>query len=151
MSAAEVRPAGTGLTNARAVAVLRAAMTYAENAGMRVSIVVVDERGFDVVLERSDGAAWFTPALARAKARTAAAFGARSESMAPIREQRPEVWALIAQEVAFTPTALAGGVPIVSGGRILGAIGVSGDKGHQDALAADAGAAAVDAGGAAPS
>ena len=105
MSAAEVRPAGTGLTNAQAVAVLRVAVTYAENAGMRVSVVVVDERGFDVVLERSDGAAWFTPALARAKARTAAAFGVRSESLAPIREERPEVWALIAQEVAFTPTA----------------------------------------------
>lgn len=150
MSAAEVRPAGTGLTNAQAVAVLRVAVTYAENAGMRVSVVVVDERGFDVVLERSDGAAWFTPGLARAKARTAAAFGVRSESLAPIREERPEVWALIAQEVAFTPTALAGGVPLVSGGRILGAIGVSGDKGPQDALAADAGAAAVDAGGAAP-
>ena len=36
-----------------------------------------------------------------------------------------------------------GGVPIIVGGRIIGAIGVSGAAGHEDAQVATAGAAAA--------
>jgi uncharacterized protein GlcG (DUF336 family) len=45
--------------------------------------------------------------------------------------------------LTFGASAAEGGVPIVSGDRVVGAIGVSGVQSHQDAQVAQAGADAV--------
>ena len=45
--------------------------------------------------------------------------------------------------LTFGASVAEGGVPIVSGGKVVGAIGVSGVQSHQDAQVAQAGADAV--------
>jgi glc operon protein GlcG len=45
--------------------------------------------------------------------------------------------------LTFGASVAEGGVPIVSGGQVVGAIGVSGVQSHQDAQVAQAGADAV--------
>jgi len=45
--------------------------------------------------------------------------------------------------LTFGASLAEGGVPIISGGKIIGAIGVSGVASHEDAQVAQAGAAAI--------
>jgi len=45
--------------------------------------------------------------------------------------------------LTFGASVAEGGVPIISGGKVIGAIGVSGVQSHQDAQVAQAGADAV--------
>lgn len=118
-------------------------MAYAEEAGLAVSVAVVDAHGCDVAFERGDGATWFTPEVARTKARTAVAFGATSESLATMRGQYPELFALVGEQLVHRPTTLPGGVPLLEGGEVLGGIGVSGARPDDDVRAAEAGARAA--------
>lgn len=121
---------------ATAETALRAAMEYAAGAGLRVSVAVVDHRGVDVALRRADGATWFTPEVARAKARTAATFGRSSASVGQMKEDHPELYGLVVSTLAWTATTLPGGLPLVNDGQTLGAVGVSGAHPDDDVRAA---------------
>ena len=120
------------LTRRRADSLVQSALQLASDRGLRVSVAVVDERGFDVLVARGDGATWFTPDVARTKARTAAAFGRPSASLGQLREAYPELFDLVGAGLAFTPTTLPGGVPIEVGGELLGGLGVSGAAPDED-------------------
>ncbi|MGW1023905.1 GlcG/HbpS family heme-binding protein [Streptomyces sp. NPDC002577] len=122
---------------------LRAALVAAAEEGLRVSVAVVDDRGFDVAVARGDGAKWFTPEVARAKARTAVSFGAPTASLAAMKEQYPELFSLIGEQLPSTPTTLPGGLPLVDEGMVIGAIGVSGARPEDDVRIAETGAAAL--------
>ncbi|MGH7387993.1 MAG: heme-binding protein [Candidatus Rokuibacteriota bacterium] len=98
----------------------------ARELGFQVAIAVVDEAGHLVACERMDGALWVTPEIARAKANAAAGFRATTLDL----EERFTRRMLFADNVA-TLGAYAfvfgqGGVPVVEGGRVVGAVGVSG-------------------------
>jgi uncharacterized protein GlcG (DUF336 family) len=122
-----------------------AVLQSASERGLRVSVAVVDERGFDLVVVRGDGATWFTPDVARTKARTAAAFGRPTESLGSLKEGYPDLHDLVAEGLPFRPTALPGGLPIKRGTRVVGGLGVSGARPDEDVeLAQVALAAAVD-------
>jgi uncharacterized protein GlcG (DUF336 family) len=98
----------------------------ARELGFRVAIAVVDEAGHLVACERMDGALWVTPEIARAKANAAAAFRATTLDL----EERFTKRMLFADNVAtlgdYRFVFGKGGVPIVAGGAIVGAVGVSG-------------------------
>jgi uncharacterized protein GlcG (DUF336 family) len=87
----------------------------------------VDDAGHLIACERMDGALWITPEIARAKANAAAAFQA---STADLERRFAAERALFASNVAaLGDTRLVfgrGGVPLVVGARIVGAVGVSG-------------------------
>lgn len=123
-------PAPFGPSAAKAIA--SEVLASAGARGVAVSVAVVDERGFDLVVLRGEGASWFTPEAARAKARTASAFARSSESVGGMREQYPDLFDLIADTLAFTPTSLPGGLPVEVNGELLGAIGVSGAPPNED-------------------
>ncbi|MEV8633773.1 heme-binding protein [Streptosporangium sp. NPDC051023] len=127
------------LTLALARVAVEAALTRATQDGLRVSVAVVDALGRDVLVVRSDGATWFTPEVARSKARTAAAFRRDSASLAGLKESYPEVFTLAGDQVPFRPTTLPGGILLELDGEIVGAIGVSGATPAQDVLCAEAG------------
>lgn len=101
-------------------------ITRAQELGFKVAIAVVDEAGHLVACERMDDALWVTPEIARAKANAAAGFRATTLDL----EERFTRRMLFADNVA-TLGAYAfvfgkGGVPVVEGGRVVGAVGVSG-------------------------
>jgi len=98
----------------------------AEELGFRVAIAVVDEAGHLVACERMDGALWVTPEIARAKANAAAGFRATTLDL----EERFTKRMLFADNVAMLGAYEfvfgKGGVPIVAGAQVVGAVGVSG-------------------------
>lgn len=95
--------------------------------GFNVAIAVVDEAGHLVACERMDGALWPTPEIARAKANAAAAFRATTQDL---EERFSKGRQLFADNVAtlgdYRFVFGRGAVPLVEGGRIVGAVGVSG-------------------------
>jgi glc operon protein GlcG len=113
----------------------------AQELGFRVAIAVVDDAGHLVACERMDGALWVTPEIARAKANAAAGFHATTLDL----EERFSKRMLFADNVAtlgdFAFVFGRGGVPVVDGDRIIGAVGVSGAvPADNDHLIADAAA-----------
>ena len=98
----------------------------AERLGFKVAIAVVDDAGHLVACERMDGALWVTPEIARAKANAAAGFHATTLDL----EERFTKRMLFADNVAtlggYEFVFGKGGVPVVTDGKIIGAVGVSG-------------------------
>ena len=85
------------------------------------AIAIVDDGGHLVMLERLDGTFPAASAVSTEKARTAAVFRMPTENLEnAIKNGRN---ALLGVSLM---TPLQGGVPIVVGGRAIGAVGVSG-------------------------
>ena len=138
-AAAAELPTRPVLTLAAAQQVAAAAQARAQSAGWPCVIAVADDSGTPVLLLRMDDAA--VPAgveLAPGKARTAALFRRPSGALEDaINGQRP------AAATARGFVLMRGGVPLVAGGRVVGAIGVSADTPQHDEEIARAGAAAL--------
>jgi uncharacterized protein GlcG (DUF336 family) len=130
----------SALSLAQARACIARGVARARELGFEVAIAVVDEAGHLVACERMDGALWVTPEIARAKANAAAGFHATTLDL----EERFTRRMLFADNVAtlgaYEFVFGKGGVPVVEGGRIVGAVGVSGavpaDNDHAIAAAA---------------
>ena len=115
-----------------------AAETEALRRGATVVIAVVDDGGYLLVLERLDDTQVASVDVGIAKARTAAIFRRPSKVFEDqVREGRVAALAL--------PGAapLQGGVPIIFEGKVIGAIGVSGNTPQEDEDIAKVGAAAI--------
>lgn len=134
---AQLRPTRS-IAAAGAERALAAAVAEARRRGWAVSIAVVDPAGELMAFLRLDGAPFSSADVARAKARTAARF--RRPTRALDSALTGGRFAILALEGA---TPVEGGVPIVVGGEVVGAVGVSGVTSPQDAEVAAAGAAAV--------
>lgn len=106
--------------------IIRHAITMAEEGGRRISVSVVNHLGHPVAGARMDGATWFTLGVAHAKAQTAVAFSRPTEAVDPLRNDFPDLFRLIEQQIAFVPTTLGGGAPIVKDHHVIGAVGVAG-------------------------
>ena len=115
-----------GLTLALARTCIARGIKEAERLGFKVAIAVVDDAGHLMACERMDGALWVTPEIARAKANAAAGFHATTLDL----EERFTKRMLFADNVAtlggYEFVFGKGGVPVVEGDRIVGAVGVSG-------------------------
>jgi uncharacterized protein GlcG (DUF336 family) len=130
------------LTLKEAHATIQRGVAKAQELGFKVAVAVVDEAGHLVACDRMDGALWVTPEIARAKANAAAAFQATT---ADLETRFATARALFAGNVAslgdYKLVFGRGGVPLVDGGRIVGAVGVSGAvPPDNDHLIADAAA-----------
>jgi glc operon protein GlcG len=119
--------------------VLRAAREEAARNGWLVTIAIVDEGGHPLALQRLDGAAPVSAYIAGEKARTAAL--ARRESKWYEESINGGRAALLS--LGALTGMLEGGLPIMTGGHCIGAVGVSGVKPDQDAQVARAGIAAL--------
>ncbi|HEF4759628.1 TPA: heme-binding protein [Pseudomonas putida] len=115
--------------------ILAAARNAAQTHQWPVTIVVVDDGGHPLALERLDGAAPITAYIATEKARTAAL--GRRESKGYEEMVNGGRTAFLSAPLL---TSLEGGVPIIVDGQVIGAVGVSGVKAEQDAQVAKAGA-----------
>lgn len=126
------------LTLEAAKAVAAAAEAEAAKRGATVVIVVVDDGGHVVLLERLNDTQVASVEVGIGKARTAAIFRRPSKVFEDqIRDGRVAALALPGA------TPLQGGVPLVVGRHVVGAIGVSGNTPQEDEDIAKAGAAAL--------
>lgn len=114
--------------------ILAAARAEAQNNQWAVTIVIVDDGGHPLALERLDGCAPSSAYIATEKARTSAL--GRRESKGYEEMVNGGRFAFLSAPLL---TSLEGGVPIIVDGQVVGAVGVSGVKAEQDAQVAKAG------------
>ncbi|URM25831.1 heme-binding protein [Pseudomonas frederiksbergensis] len=115
--------------------ILAAARTEAQHNQWAVTIVIVDDGGHPLALERLDGCAPIGAYIATEKARTSAL--GRRESKGYEEMVNGGRHAFLSAPLL---TSLEGGVPVIVDGQVIGAVGVSGVKAEQDAQVARAGA-----------
>ncbi|HEV8341698.1 MAG TPA: heme-binding protein [Candidatus Binatia bacterium] len=122
------------------------AHAYAERAGIAVTAVVVDEAGTPIAVGRMDQAEPRTAELAFNKAYTAAAFHLATAELAP-QARRPWFRSLVISHRGRIMPA-GGGIAIVDGAAIVGAIGVAGgSRAEQDILCCQAALAVLESPG----
>jgi glc operon protein GlcG len=137
--------AGQGVTLERRVLslaaarqIIAAAEAEATARDVGVVIVVVDSSGTIIELARMDTAQVASVNVGIGKARTAAIY------RRPSRDFEEQIRAgRIAALALADATPLQGGVPVLVNGKVVGAVGVSGDTPQVDEAIAIAGAAAV--------
>jgi len=117
-----------------------AAEAEANRRHLTAVIVVVDDGGHLLLLHRLDNTQVASVEVGIGKARTAAIFRRPSKDFEDqIKEGRIAALALPGA------TPLQGGIPIIVDGKVIGAIGVSGESPQEDEDVAKAGAAAAPA------
>jgi glc operon protein GlcG len=127
------------LTLEAARRVASAAEEEARHNGWPCVVAVVDDGGWLVLLERMDGAPMLASVeLAPGKARAAAAYRKPTQAL---EESINRGRAAAVTAPGFVQ--MQGGVPLVVGGDVVGAVGVSADTPAHDQQIAEAGARAV--------
>jgi glc operon protein GlcG len=130
------------VTLAAAQRAIAAAVDEAEKLSVDVCVAATDSAGHLLAFARMDRAPTLCTQIAQDKAYSVAAFGGLPTS---------EWWRLLESEPALMHgiiktdrlVVFGGGVPLVSQGRTVGGLGVSGGSSEQDVRIAEAGAAAV--------
>jgi uncharacterized protein GlcG (DUF336 family) len=114
---------------AMAQSIANGALEKCQSMGYKVSVVVLDRAGVQIVLLRGDGAGLHTVEGADRKAYTARTYRAPSANFAKRVASDPGY----AQAVHYSRVlALGGGLPIKAGNEVVGAVGVSGSPGKDD-------------------
>ena len=132
-------PYGAPISMDAAKQAMAAAEAEAVKNNWGVAIAIVDSGANLVMLQRLDNAQLSSVRIAEAKARTAAEFRRPTK----VFEDAVAGGGVGLRVLTFGASVAEGGVPIVSGGKVIGAIGVSGVQSHQDAQVAQAGADAL--------
>ncbi|MDZ4253613.1 MAG: heme-binding protein [Sulfuritalea sp.] len=127
------------MTHEDVTRILIAARQEARNNNWAVTIVVADDGGHPLALERLDGCAPIGAYIATEKARSAALGRRESKQYEDMINAGRNAFL----SVPLLQGMLEGAVPIVVDGQVVGAVGVSGVKSEQDAQIARAGAAAA--------
>src|SRR5271154_834547 len=157
MTKAEVRSSGSGwekgrmeisrmdfptkkiLTLEAAQQIAQAARAEARKNGWTMVICIVDDGGHLIYLERMDGTQIGSVQVAQAKARTAVLFKRPSKALEEAVAGGRTVMMKLGDSIP-----IEGGIPIMVGTQLIGAIGVSGANSPQDSQVAAAGLAALE-------
>ena len=131
------------LNLAGAEAVLDGAKKKAAAMGLKSNLAVVDDGGHLLAFARMDGARPASATTALTKAVSAATFRQETGPLPPKGEPDLLLSLSIQNASGGKVTPLKGGVPIVVDGQVVGAIGVGGGTGEQDAEVAKAGVRAL--------
>jgi uncharacterized protein GlcG (DUF336 family) len=127
---------GPPITLAQAKKVAAGAEAEAMKNKWPVVITILDSGGNLVLVQRLDGAQFGSVEVAREKAYSAVAFRRPTKVFQDLVEKGGANMRLLRLSGA---SPLEGGIPLVLDGKIVGAIGVSGVTGEQDAQIARAG------------
>jgi uncharacterized protein GlcG (DUF336 family) len=131
---------GPSVTADQAKAAAAAAIAEARKNQWTMAIAIVDPAGDLVYFEKMDNTQVGSVDVAQAKARASARFKRPTKAFQDALAAGGEGWRILSLEGAV---AVEGGLPLLSGGRIIGAIGASGGSSQQDAVVASAGVGAI--------
>ncbi len=120
--------------------VISAAEKKALEIGQPMNIAVVDGGGNLVAHVRMDGAWIGSIDISIKKAYTSRAFDLATKDLAEQSQSGRQFFGIHASNNGQI-MIFAGGIPLYSDGKVVGAIGVSGGSGEQDHAVAEAGAA----------
>jgi glc operon protein GlcG len=116
-----------------------AAMEFAAKNGWAMAITVVGPSGDLVYFQKMDNTQFASIAIAQHKARAAATFRRPTK----VFEDRIATPAGVPALTLDGVIASEGGIPLVVGGKIVGALGCSGGTGQQDGQTCQAGVDAM--------
>jgi glc operon protein GlcG len=126
---------------------IAAAEAKALEMKLKLDIAVVDDGGHLLAFERMDGARPASVYTAITKATSAATFRQASGPLAAGASAADPLLNISLQNAAQASggkiTALYGGVPVIVDGQTIGAVGIAGGTGEQDAEVARAGVQAL--------
>jgi uncharacterized protein GlcG (DUF336 family) len=118
---------------------IAAALAEAKKNGWTMAAAVVDTGGHLVAFERMDGTQTGSSAVCVDKARSAALFRRPTKAFQDMLAAGGEGLRVLKLRGAIP---IDGGVPLLSGGRVVGALGLSGGASSEDGQCARAGASA---------
>jgi glc operon protein GlcG len=130
-------PYGPNINLAAAKKVAAAAAAKAMEMKVNMVIAIVDTGGQLVYFERFDVVQWGSIDVAIHKAKASVQY--KRATLALENVVKTNITYLTLDGI----TAIEGGVPIIEGGKIIGAIGCSGGSSVQDGQVAGAGAAVI--------
>ena len=131
---------GPSIVADQAKTVAAAAVAEAKKNQWTMAIAIVDTAGDLVYFERMEHTQVGSVDVAIAKARAAARFKRPTKAFQDALAAGGEGWRILSLDGAV---AVEGGLPLMSGGKIIGAIGASGGTSQQDGVSATAGAATL--------
>ena len=124
------------LALADAEAALAQGRETATALGVSVSLAIVDDSGVLKAFTRMDGAEIAGEVLAVDKAYTAVSNRLSTAELGRLAQPGGELFGLQANGRGRY-VVIGGGVPITVGGRVIGAVGVSGAAAHEDVQCAE--------------
>jgi uncharacterized protein GlcG (DUF336 family) len=130
------------ITLKQAREIIAAAEQKANEIGQPMNIAVADEGGNLVAHVRMDGAWLGSIDISIKKAYTSRAFDIATKDLAAHSQSGGQFFGIHASNDGRI-MIFAGGIPLKKGGKVIGAIGVSGGSGEQDHAVAEAGALAL--------
>jgi uncharacterized protein GlcG (DUF336 family) len=128
---------GTSITADQAKTVAAAAVAEARKNQWTMAIAIVDTAGDLVYFEKMDNTQVGSINVAIEKARASARFKRPTKAFQDALAAGGEGWRILSLDGAV---AVEGGLPLIAGGKIVGAIGASGGSSQQDGVTAAAGA-----------
>lgn len=136
-------PRARGIPTALAVEADQAAIATCAAQGLKVTALTIDSEGVPIALISGDGAATVTQRIASGKAEVALKMKMTSgEAVERAKTDQAFMAQLMGDPAMGMPRK--GGVPIIAGGEVIGAIAVSGaPSGDQDEPCAKAGLAKI--------
>ena len=131
---------GTPMTLEQAKKAMAAAEAEAAKNNLSMVIAIVDSSGHLLALHRMDNSSYGSIRVAIGKAETALDF---RQSTKILDDRLASGGSALQLLTLGNATLIEGGLPIIAGGKIVGAIGVSGAAAPQDGQVAKAGADAA--------
>ena len=122
--------------------IIAAAEAKAVELGLAASIAVLDESGILRAFKRMDGAALVTVSSSQDKAYTAVGFGIPSHAWYPMIKDDPALLHGVPSSMDRI-VIFGGGIPLRTGGELVGGVGVGGGSLKQDREIAEAAVTAV--------
>jgi len=132
-------PYGAPISLDRAESAIAAVIAEAKKHHWKFNVAVVDSGTNLVAFQRMDGAQLASIAVAEHKARAAASFRRETRVFEEGIQLKQNYYTLTLDGII----ASRGGIPLIEGGKLIGAIGCSGGTGSQDEVVCKVGAATV--------
>ena len=132
-------PYGAPIALEKAESLIAAAVAEAKKHDWKMNVAVVDSGANLVAFQRMDGAQLASIAIAEHKARTAAKYRRETKAFENGIQQAGFHYLATLDDIV----ASRGGIPLVQGGKLVGAIGCSGGTGSQDEVVCKAALAAL--------
>lgn len=132
-------PYGAPISLDKADAAIAAALAESQKHKWKLNVAVVDSGGNLVAFKRMDGAQLASISIAEHKARVSVTFRRETKVLENAIQLNNAPYVATVDDVI----ASRGGIPLVEGGKLIGAIGCSGGTGSQDEVVCKAGAATI--------